>query len=342
MEHIKQSLKNENKTKMNSNTKKSKFNLIKSIRIRKEYIKRVLILQDGNLLVYSNGNILLYDQNDFSIKIKYEIKTEYIDKMIQLTNGKVACSIKWPPNWWGERIIVLDITNNNIEQIQNIKPIFQGLFITLLGSLINWELVLSEVGYCEFFELKNKKYVLKEKIEFKDFYFASNFFEPEKDKIIFIGYYDSKNFREEEYSLKNVILYYDISNNKKELLYKINPINEFKYVDINPIILNNNCLVFIKYGSPLGLAIFDIKYMDFVTMVCSNNQNMIICITKLSENLFLVGDIKGYVTLYGFENNEIFEIKTEKLSFKKLFDIAKFNDNKFVLKDEIVKIYEIN
>ena len=67
--------------KINSNSKSSKFKLVKELRIRKESIKKALILQDGNLLVYSSGNILIYDKNDFSIKYKYEIKkwcNEYI------------------------------------------------------------------------------------------------------------------------------------------------------------------------------------------------------------------------------------------------------------------------
>ena len=38
--------------------------------------------------------------------------------------------------------------------------------------------------------------------------------------------------------------------------------------------------------------------MEFVTIICSKNQNIITCITKLTENLFLVGDYNGYVTLY--------------------------------------------
>ena len=80
--------------------------------------------------------------------------------------------------------------------------------------------------------------------------------------------------------------------------------------------------------------------MEFVTIICSKKINDITCITKLSENLFLVGDWGGYVTLYSFENNEIFEITTEKLS-KKIYEIYKFNDNKFFFTDEIIKIYEI-
>lgn len=334
-----------NKINSNSNSKSSKFKLVKELRIRKESIKKALILQDGNLLVYSSGNILIYDKNDFSIKYKYEIKkgcNEYICEIAQLTNGKVACCLTWPPDSWGRRIIILDISNNNIQKIQNLKPIFQGKFINLLGSFISWELVLSEVGFCEFFELKNKKYVLKEKIEFKDNCFVLNFFELEKDKILFTGCYDSvKNFREDYYSLKNVILIYDISNNKKELLFKINPINEFRYINIKPILLNNKCLVFIKSCKPLGFILFDIKNMEFVTIIYSKSQNYITCITKLSENLFLVGDYSGYVTLYGFENNEILEIITNKLT-KKIYEISKFNDNKFFFKDETIKIYEIN
>ena len=335
--------KKENENKINSNSKSSKFKLVKDLRIRKESIRKALILKDGNLLVYFNGNILIYDKNDFSIKYKYEIKNGRICEIAQLTNGKVACCLTWPPNLWGERIIILNISNNNIEKIQDLKPILHGKFINLLGSLTSWELVLSEVGFCEFFELKNKKYVLKEKIEFKDNCFVLNFFELEKDKILFFGCYDSiKNFWEDYYSLKNVILIYDISNNKKELLFKINPINEFKYNNIKPILLNNKCLVFIKSGMPLGFILFDIKNMEFVTIFCSKNQNIITCITKLSENLFLVGDYNGYVTLYSFENNEILEIITKKLT-KKIYEISKFNDNKFFLKDEkIIKIYEIN
>ena len=307
-------LSNENK-KNNPNSKSSKFKMVKSLRIRKESIKGVLALQDGNLLVYSNVNILIYDKNDFSIKSKYEIKkecNEHICGIEQLSNGKIACCLTWTPNLWGKRIIILDISNNNIEQNQKLKPIFHGPFINLLGSLISWELVLSEVGFCEFFELKTKKYVLKEKIEFKDNCFVLNFFELEKDKILFIGCYDSvKNFREDYYSLKNVILYYDISNNKKALLFKIIPINEFNYCNIKPILLNNKCLVLIKSCGPKGLILFDIKNMEFVSIICSNNQKYITCITNLSENLFLVGDYSGYVTLYSFENNEIFEIITE-------------------------------
>jgi hypothetical protein len=318
--------------------------MVKSLRIRKESIDKALILQDGNLLVYSNRSILIYDKNDFSIKNKYEIKrgcNGHICKIEQLSNEKVVFCLTWPPNMWGKRIIILDISNNNIEQNQKLNPIFHGNFINLLGSLISWELVLSEVGFCEFFELKNKKYVLKEKIEFKDNCFVLDFFELEKDKILFIGCYDSKNFKEDEYSLKNVILYYDISNNKKELLFKIIPINEFRFNYIKPILLNNKCLVFIKYDRPSGLILFDIKNMEFISIICSNNQNNITCITKLSENLFVVGDYHGYVTLYSFENNEINEIITEKLS-KKIYEISKFNENKFLLKDEIIKIYEIN
>ena len=61
--------------------------------------------------------------------------------------------------------------------------------------MISLELILIEVGFCDFFELKNKKYILKEIIEFKDNCFVLNFFELEEDKILFIGYYDSvKNF----------------------------------------------------------------------------------------------------------------------------------------------------
>ena len=335
--------KKENENKVNPNSKRSKFKLVKSLRIRKESIKKILILQDGNLLVYSNGNILIYDKNNFSIIYKYEIELEYIQEMAQLTNEKFACCLSWPPNPWGRRIIILDISNNNIEQKQELNPIFQRKFINLLGSLTSWELVLSEVGFCEFFEFKNKKYVLKEKIEFKDNCFVLNLFELEKDKILLIGCYDSiRNFEEDEYSLKNVILIYDISNNKKELLFKINPINEFKFNNIKPILLNNKCLVFIKSHIPYGLILFDINHMEFVTIICSKNQNVITCITKLSENLFLVGEYKGYVTLYSFENNEIFEIITEKLS-KKIYDIFKFNDNKFCfINEKIVDIYEIN
>ena len=335
--------KKENENKINS--KCSKFKLIKDLRKGKESIKKSLVLQDGNLLVYYKDNILIYDKNDFSIRSKYEIKkgfNEYICEIAQLTNGQVACCLTWPPILWGRRIIILDISNNNIEKKQDLKPVFHGKFINLLGSLISWELVLSEVGFCEFFELKNKKYILKEKIEFKDNCFVLNFFELEKDKILFIGCYDSiRNFQGDEYSLKNVILIYDISNNKNELLFKINPTNAFN--NIKPILLNNKCLVFIKSGIPLGLILFDIKYMEFVTIIYSKNpNNFMTCITKLSENLFLVGDYKGYVTLYSFENNEILEIITKKLS-KKIYEISKFNDNKFFFKDEeTIKIYEIN
>ena len=341
--------KKENENKVNSNSKSSKFKLVKYLQIRKESVRKTLILQDGNMLVYSNDNIRIFDKNDFSIKYKYEIKK--VCDIAQLANGKVVCCLRWPPNLWGSRIIILDISNNNIEQFQQIKPIFHGKFINLLGSLISWELVLSEVGFCEFFKLKNKKYVLKEKIEFKDHCFVLNLVELEKDKILFTGSYDSiKNFNEDYYSIKNIILIYDISNNKKELLFKINPIIEF--TNIKPILLNSKCLVFIKSLKPFGLILFDIKNMEFVTIICSKNQNIISCITKLTENLFLVGDYNGYVTLYSFEKNEIFEIITEKLS-KTIYGISKFNDNKFFFADdrnfffrkylpEIIKIYEIN
>ena len=337
---------NKNKNKRNPNAKSSKFKLVKSLRIRKESIKKVFILQDGNLLIYSNGNIYIYDKINFSIIYKYEIKKgsqEYICEIAQLTNENVAFCLTWPPNLWGRRIIILDISNNNIEQKQELKPIFHRKFINLLGSLTSWELVLSEVGFCEFFELKSKKYVLKEKIEFKDNCFVLNFFELEKDKILFIGCYDSiRNFEQDEYSLKSVILIYDISNNKKELLFKINPINEFRFNNIKPILLNKKCLAFIKSHTPTGLILFDINNMEFVTIICSENQKAITCITKLLENLFLVGDYNGYATLYSFENNEIHKITTEKLS-KKIYEISKFNDNKFsFINEKIVEIYEIN
>lgn len=329
--------------KTNPNSKNFKFKMVKHLRIMKESIEKAFILQDGNLLAYYNGNILIYDKNDFSIKNKYKITLNgYIDEMIQLPNGKVACCLKWPPNFWGSRIIILDISNNNIEQNQVLKPIFQGKFINILGSLLNWELVLSEVGFCEFFALKNKKFVLKEKIQFKDHFFALNFFEIEKDKILLNGCYDSiKNFREDHYCLKKVILIYDISNNKKELLFKVDPIKEYRFANIKPILLNNKCLVYIKSDKPYGLVVFDIKYREFVTIVCSKNQIIISCITKLSENLVLVGDYNGYVTLYSFENNKFFELTTEKLT-KKIYKISKFNEKKFYFIDEkIIKIYEI-
>ena len=208
--------------------------------------------------------------------------------------------------------------------------------------MTNWDLVLSEVGFCEFFEIKNKKYVLKEKIEFKDNCFVLHFFELEKDKILFIGCYDSiDNFGEDYYSLKDTILIYDISNNKKEFLFKMKPIKKFSFNHVKPILLNNKCLVFIKSSEPLGLILLDIQNMEFVTIICSKSQNIITSITKISENLFLVSGYNGYVTLYNFENNEIYEIATEKLS-KKIFELYKFNHNKFFFSDEIIKIYEIN
>ena len=113
--------------KKNPNSKNSKFKLVKHLRIRNKSIEKALILQDGNLLVYYNSNIIIYDKNDFSIKYKYEIKkgrNEYICKIVQLTNGKVVCCLTWPPNSWGRRIIILDISNNKIEQKSRIKAIF--------------------------------------------------------------------------------------------------------------------------------------------------------------------------------------------------------------------------
>ena len=344
--NLKGKLYNNDENKINPNSKNSKFKLVKHLRIRNKSIEKALILQDGNLLAYYNGNILIFDKNDFSIKNKYEIKKALngnIHEIVQLKNGKIACCLKCLPNLWSRRIIILDISKNNIELNQVLKPIFKGQFINIVGSLPSWELVLSEVGFCEFFELKNKKFVLKEKIQFKDHFFALNIFELEKDKILLNACYDSiSNFREDEFCLKSVILIYDISNNKKELLFKIDPIKEFRYTNDKPILLNNKCLVFIKFDKPFGLIVFDIKYMEFVTIICPKNQNIISCITKLSENLFLVGEYNGYVTLYSFEKNEFHEIRKEKLT-KKLYKISKFNEKKFFLIDEkIIKIYEIN
>jgi len=161
-------------------------------------------------------------------------------------------------------------------------------------------------------KLNNEKYDLEFKLKIDDFYFK-DYFELNNEKIL--CYPNEKNF----------LSIFDLNTKKiKKIKIENNLKTDFNSFYSHFILIEEKKLLFKSknFIHLLNLNNFEIE-CDFCVGECENYYE----ISMLNNNIFLIGDEKGFVNVFDYENKEIKFIKKILVNEnKKVFNIKIFKN----------------
>ena len=297
----------------------SEYNLIKSISFHKDSINCIIILYDQRLCSCSDDKkINIYNKETYNIDL---IISEFNDDIYHLNqlssknnNILLACSY--------ELIKLFEIKNNSYKRIQMIENFVGWVYKSI--ELNNYKIATCGAEKkIKFWEKFNDKYVNSMTINYFDW--IEDILEYETNKII-----SSSALNEE-------ITFWDLDNNK--IIGNIKKIESTEWNNnLNKL---NNEIILVNGKEYLYLINF--KNFELVNKVKTEFQNY--CNLKLKDNNILIGDKKGNISEYIYdENNKSLNLKIFKKSShnKCIFSII-LNDNKEIIsasEDKTIKFWK--
>ena len=297
----------------------SEYNLNKSISFHKDSINCIIILYDQRLCSCSDDKkINIYNKETYNIDL---IISEFNDDIYHLNqlssknnNILLACSY--------ELIKLFEIKNNSYKRIQMIENFVGWVYKSI--ELNNYKIATCGAEKkIKFWEKFNDKYVNSMTINYFDW--IEDILEYETNKII-----SSSALNEE-------ITFWDLDNNK--IIGNIKNIESTEWNNnLNKL---NNEIILVNGKEYLYLINF--KNFELVNKVKTEFQNY--CNLKLKDNNILIGDKKGNISEYIYdENNKSLNLKIFKKSShnKCIFSII-LNDNKEIIsasEDKTIKFWK--
>ena len=297
----------------------SEYNLNKSISFHKDSINCIIILYDQRLCSCSDDKkINIYNKETYNIDL---IISEFNDDIYHLNqlssknnNILLACSY--------ELIKLFEIKNNSYKRIQMIENFVGWVYKSI--ELNNYKIATCGAEKkIKFWEKFNDKYVNSMTINYFDW--IEDILEYETNKII-----SSSALNEE-------ITFWDLDNNK--IIGNIKKIESTEWNNnLNKL---NNEIILVNGKEYLYLINF--KNFELVNKIKTEFQNY--CNLKLKDNNILIGDKKGNISEYIYdENNKSLNLKIFKKSShnKCIFSII-LNDNKEIIsasEDKTIKFWK--
>ncbi len=297
----------------------SEYNLNKSISFHKDSINCIIILYDQRLCSCSDDKkINIYNKETYNIDL---IISEFNDDIYHLNqlsskNNNILLTCSY------ELIKLFEIKNNSYKRIQMIENFVGWVYKSI--ELNNYKIATCGAEKkIKFWEKFNDKYVNSMTINYFDW--IEDILEYETNKII-----SSSALNEE-------ITFWDLDNNK--IIGNIKKIESTEWNNnLNKL---NNEIILVNGKEYLYLINF--KNFELVNKVKTEFQNY--CNLKLKDNNILIGDKKGNISEYIYdENNKSLNLKIFKKSShnKCIFSII-LNDNKEIIsasEDKTIKFWK--
>ena len=298
---------NNNKTIFNENFKFEKMNKFKTINNNKEDIYCLQILNDGRLGAGdSNSNLIIYDKETFIPDLIIPSDVGCISHFIQLKNKNIVSAYNNYNNYCLKIIkiinkkqyeIVQNINNAHLSNIKNILELKNENLVTFScdNSFKIWKLNKKNNKYQQIFGNKEKNW-LYNGIEIKD------------NEILYDIY-------------PSTLVFYNYINNKK--ISTIDNLNlTYGYNGIRIIKLNNEEVII---AGNKKIYLIDINIYQIINEIYTYNIN--ICIVKLSNELFLIGDYNGSITQYRIKKKKIIkESSKNNVHVNWIFSLAVTDD----------------
>ena len=296
----------------------SEFKLNKSISFHKDSINCLITLYDQRLCSCSDDKkINIYNKETYAIDLIISEFNDDIYHLNQLSSNNnnilIACSY--------ELIKLFEIKNNSYIRIKMIENFVGWVYKSI-------ELNNSKIATCgaekkiKIWEKLNDKYINSITINYFDW--IEDILEYETNKII-----SSSALNEE-------ITFWDLDN--KKIMANIKEIESTEWNN-NLNKLNNEIIL---VNGKEFLYLINFKTFELVNKIKTEFQNY--CNLKLKDNNILIGDKKGNISEYIYdENNKSLNIKL----FKKVHEGCIFsiilNDNKEIIsasEDKIIKFWK--
>ena len=274
----------------------------------KQKIFKIIELNNNSIATFSFYKIVIYDSK-MNKKIEINLdknKNDKFENICELKNN-ILCACTW------KNIYLYKITSNNYNLHQKINFGTSKIF-----ELKNSKIIFHDTNDdFHIMKLNNEKYELEFKLKIDDFY-LKDYFELNNEKIL--CYPNEKNF----------LSIFDLNTKKiKKIKIENNLKTDFNSFHSHFILIEEKKLLFKSknFIHLLNLNNFEIE-CDFCVGECENYYE----ISMLNNNIFLIGDEKGFINVFEYENKEIKFIKKILVNEnKKVFNIK-------ILKNFIVGI----
>ena len=266
-------------------------------------IFKIIELNNNSIATFSFYKIVIYDSK-MNKKIEINLdknKNDKFENICELKNN-ILCACTW------KNIYLYKITSNNYNLHQKINFGTSKIF-----ELKNSKIIFHDTNDdFHIMKLNNEKYELEFKLKIDDFYFK-DYFELNNEKIL--CYPNEKNF----------LSIFDLNTKKiKKIKIENNLKTDFNSFYSHFILIEEKKLLFKSknFIHLLNLNNFEIE-CDFCVGECENYYE----ISMLNNNIFLIGDEKGFVNVFEYENKEIKFIKKILVNEnKKVFNIKIFKN----------------
>ena len=241
-------------------------------------------LEDGRLAAGDSYSNLIIYKDTFNPEIIIKNNLGQLCNFTQLKNKKIICSFSSD----NTLKIINDINNNNEDYNQKMKNAHDS-FITKITELKN-ENFITFSNDCVFKIWKINNFNYYEKIyEFKDSYEISDGIEIKDNELVLYALNSNPQS----------LVFFNL--NKKEKIKTLNDLNLFINWDGERIIKLNNDEVAVAGDKKIYLI--DINVFSILHEIDTNCGNL--CILKLSNFSFLIGDFDGTISQFIIENKQI-------------------------------------
>ena len=245
----------------------------------------IKVLEDGRIAAGDEySNLIIYNKNTFNPDIIIKNNLKSLDNFIQLKNKNLICSFS--TNY---TLKIIKIKNNkeyeNIQIIQNAH----NSIITKIIELKNKNIITFSWDFnFKIWKLNDNNNEYEKIIEFKDSNYICDGIEIKDNEILYTLNTTQKS-----------LVFYDL--NKNEKIKTLNNLNLFiTYVGDRTIKLNNDEVV---VAGNEKIYLIDINNYFILHEINCETYNY--CILKLSDNLFLTGDVNGNINQYKIEKKQL-------------------------------------
>ena len=266
----------------------------------------IKVLEDGRIAAGDEySNLIIYNKDTFNPDIIIKNNLRSLDNFIQLKNENLICSFS--TNY---TLKIIKIKNKEYENIQIIQNA-HGSIITKIIELKNGNIITFSWD-CNFkiWKLNNNSNEYENILDFKDSNYICDGIEIKDNEILYTLNTNQKS-----------LVFYDL--NKNEKIKTLNNLNLFiTYVGERTIKLNNEEVV---VSGNEKIYLIDINNYLILNEINCETYNY--CILKLSNNLFLTGDVNGNINQYKIEKKQLIkETSKFKSHANKIWTMAILND----------------
>ena len=265
-------------------------------------------LDDGRLAVGDfKSNFIVYNKETFNPDIIIKNNLGELWNFTQLKNKNIACSFKN-----NHTLKILKIKNiNEYEEIQIIKNAHKN-YISKIIELKNEKLITFSWDFSfKIWKLNNKNNKYEKINEFKDSNYLSDGLEIKDNEIILYALNTNP---------KSLVFY---NLNKNEKIKTLNNLNlNINCIGDRIIKLNNDEVVVAGCKKVYLIDTNKFSILHEFNTDCRNG-----CILKLTNDLFLIGDVNGTIRQFKIESKKINLISYKTKSHEKwIWSMARLND----------------